>query len=145
MAYLESFFVPLSLKTPRNNPTSPHNGPIKILFYKILIFQHTNNDAIQNSKSEPKNSHYSVTLKNSVIVEDSCFIQDFCSVKDFRPYFQDFFLRSILTKCPSRFPAKLKISCSVQELSPSFKNYCSVSRFSSALKGTVHRDGSGRN
>jgi hypothetical protein len=98
----------LCLKTPRNNPTSLHNGPI----YKILIFQHTNNGAIQNSKQEPKNSHSSVTLKNSFIVEDSCFIQDFCSVKDFLLFFQDFFLRSISTKCSSRFPAKFKISCS---------------------------------
>jgi hypothetical protein len=29
LAYLEKKFVPLSLKTTRNNRSSPHNGPIK--------------------------------------------------------------------------------------------------------------------
>ncbi len=33
---LETIFIPLSLKTTRNNPTSPHNGPIKIFFTKPL-------------------------------------------------------------------------------------------------------------
>ncbi len=36
-AYFESFFVLLSLKTTRNNRSSPHNGPIKKIFPKNLI------------------------------------------------------------------------------------------------------------
>jgi hypothetical protein len=29
LAHLENLFVPLSLKSTRNNRSSPHNGPIK--------------------------------------------------------------------------------------------------------------------
>ncbi len=34
LAYLKQFFVPLSLKSTRNNPISPYNGPIKNFFSK---------------------------------------------------------------------------------------------------------------
>jgi hypothetical protein len=38
LAYLEFFFfIPRSLKTTRNNRSSPHNGPIKKCFTKNLI------------------------------------------------------------------------------------------------------------
>jgi hypothetical protein len=40
LAYFDFFFVPLSLKATRNNRSSPHNGPIKNLFPKILIVKH---------------------------------------------------------------------------------------------------------
>ncbi len=32
-AYLEIFFIPRSLKTTRNNRSSPQNGPINIFLY----------------------------------------------------------------------------------------------------------------
>ncbi len=37
MAYLEIFFIPRSLRTTRNNRSSPHNGSIKKFFPKILL------------------------------------------------------------------------------------------------------------
>jgi hypothetical protein len=37
---LKIFFIPRSLKTTRNNRSSPHNGPIKKFFTKILLFMH---------------------------------------------------------------------------------------------------------
>jgi hypothetical protein len=37
LASLEKLFVPLSLKTMRNNHSSPHNGPIKKIFPQNLI------------------------------------------------------------------------------------------------------------
>ncbi len=37
---LKIFFVPLSLKTTRNNPTSSHNGLIKKFIYKTLVLKH---------------------------------------------------------------------------------------------------------
>jgi hypothetical protein len=37
LAYLEIFFIPRSLKTTRNNRSSPHNGPIKKMFPLNLI------------------------------------------------------------------------------------------------------------
>jgi hypothetical protein len=37
LAYLEIFFVLLSLKTTRNNRSSPDNGSIKIFFPQNLI------------------------------------------------------------------------------------------------------------
>jgi hypothetical protein len=40
LAYLEFFFSPRSLKTTRNNRSSPHNGHIKKNFPKILLFMH---------------------------------------------------------------------------------------------------------
>ncbi len=37
---LKNFFVPRNLKTTRNYHSSPHNGPIKKCFPKILFFMH---------------------------------------------------------------------------------------------------------
>ncbi len=37
LAYLENFFHSGSLKTTRNNRSSPHNGPIKKYFTQNLI------------------------------------------------------------------------------------------------------------
>jgi hypothetical protein len=64
-AYLEKFFVPLSLTTTRNNPTSPQNGPIKIFFTKSLYLSITNNEIAQNSKSKPKKFSFLCTFKDS--------------------------------------------------------------------------------
>jgi hypothetical protein len=40
LAYIEIFFILRSLKTMRNNHSSPHNGPIKKIFPKILLSMH---------------------------------------------------------------------------------------------------------
>jgi hypothetical protein len=65
---LTIFFVPRSLKTTRNNLSSPHNGPIKQMFcpksYYLCI---TNNEIGQNSKSEPKTSHSCVALGDRTV------------------------------------------------------------------------------
>jgi hypothetical protein len=61
---LKFFFIPRSLRTTRNNRSSPHNGPIKKKFslksYYLCI---TNIEIVQNSKSKPKKSHYCVPLR----------------------------------------------------------------------------------
>ncbi len=40
LAYLEIFFIPRSLKTTRNNHSSPNKGQIHFFFTKILLFMH---------------------------------------------------------------------------------------------------------
>ncbi len=69
LAYLE-FFFPLSLKTMRNNCSSPHNGPIKKLFPKILNLSLTNNEIVETSKSEPKKFSFLFTFKLSARISD---------------------------------------------------------------------------
>jgi hypothetical protein len=64
LAYLEIFFVPLSLKTTQNNRSSPHNGPIKKnLLTKSYFSRIIDNEILQNSKSEQRNSHSCVPLR----------------------------------------------------------------------------------
>jgi hypothetical protein len=60
---LTNFFIPRSLKTTRNNPTSSHNGTIKNVFFtKPPFLSITSNETVQNSKSKPKNFHSCVPL-----------------------------------------------------------------------------------
>jgi hypothetical protein len=40
LAYIEKKKIRLSLKTKRNNHSSPHNGPIKNVSSKIQFFMH---------------------------------------------------------------------------------------------------------
>jgi hypothetical protein len=42
------FFISLSLKTMRNNRSSPHNGPIKKFSPKSEYLSITNNETVQN-------------------------------------------------------------------------------------------------
>jgi hypothetical protein len=64
MAYLENLFIPRSLKTTRNNRSSPHNGLIKKFFslksYYLCI---TNTEIVQNSKSKPNKFSFLCTFK----------------------------------------------------------------------------------
>ncbi len=62
---MKFFFIPRSLKTTRNNRSSPHNGPIKKLYSpKSYYFCITNNEIIQNSKVKQKKFSFLCTLKN---------------------------------------------------------------------------------
>ncbi len=61
---LKKVFVLLSLKTSGIIVTPPKMAQSK-MFYKTLIFEHiTINEILQNSKSEPKNSHSCVPLSD---------------------------------------------------------------------------------
>ncbi len=61
---LKTIFIPHSLKTTRNNPTSPHDGPIKKLFFtKTLYISITSNETVQNSKSKSKKFSFLCTFK----------------------------------------------------------------------------------
>ena len=63
LAYLEKFFIPRSLKTTRNNRSSPHNGPITNFFsLKSYYFCITNIEIVQNSKAKPKNFSFLCTF-----------------------------------------------------------------------------------
>ncbi len=51
---LKLFFIPRSLKTTRNNRSSPHNGPIKIFLMKSYYLCITNIEIVQKVKIEAK-------------------------------------------------------------------------------------------
>ncbi len=66
---LKNFFIPRSLKTTRNNRSSPHIGPIKKNFPKSYYFCITNNETVQNSKSKPKKlSFFLCTFKACLFI-----------------------------------------------------------------------------
>ncbi len=52
LAYLDIFFVPLSLKTTQNNRSSPH----------------TNNEIVQNSKLKPRKFSFLCTFKEGIVL-----------------------------------------------------------------------------
>jgi hypothetical protein len=63
LAYLAIFFIPRSLKTTRNNRSSPQNGPIINFSLKSYYLCITNTEIVQNSKSKPKKFSFLCTFK----------------------------------------------------------------------------------
>jgi hypothetical protein len=59
----KTIFIPRSLKTTRNNPISPHNGPIKNCFLQTSYLSRASNETVQNSKSKTKEFSILCTLK----------------------------------------------------------------------------------
>jgi hypothetical protein len=59
--------VPLSIKTMRNNHSSPHNGPIKTFSPKSYYLCVSNNEKVQNSKTMPKKFKFLCTFKGTLL------------------------------------------------------------------------------
>ncbi len=107
-------FIPRSLKTTRNDRSSPHKGPNKKISPKSHYLFITNNEIVQNSKSKPKNSYCCVPL--SLVASTYSF--NYMTFLQSYNYLDRPFKKKFILNCPVLYCAVL--------CRPSFYPYNSV-------------------